>query len=75
MKQVLIWCCERCGWKTPRHPDTKPHEIPPCHQYLKVPIRLGERWDERARRFFDDYQYTCNGKMIPGESIDRPQPS
>jgi hypothetical protein len=30
----MKWKCDRCGHEQPRHPDTKPEEMPDCTQFL-----------------------------------------
>ena len=30
MKNLLYWECDKCGCRTPRHPDTKPEDVGAC---------------------------------------------
>ena len=59
MKNNLYWECEKCGWKTARHPDTKPEEMPLCHQI-----------DAKHGMHNGKLGYSCcAGKMIPKEYV------
>lgn len=59
----LFWQCDKCGWKTARHPATKPEDMPPCHQHAPAKV-IGRKWNEYTRRTEDVYQYNCGGKMV-----------
>jgi hypothetical protein len=70
MSFPLYWQCEKCGWTTPRHPDTKPEDMPPCHQHLREPKIIGH---DSLRNMSPIYQYECLGKMI-AKSLDDKAP-
>lgn len=60
----LFWQCDKCGWKTARHPATKHEDMPLCHQSLKQPKLMDTRWSSSYGRLEHVYQYHCGGKMV-----------
>jgi hypothetical protein len=59
----MKWRCEYCGHEQPRHPDTKPEDMPDCTQ-------LGEPIKRTTIPYRDD-----TGKYIPeGSCGGRPLP-
>lgn len=55
----MKWRCDKCGHEQPRHPATKPEEMPLCTQYRFTPMFDPQHpYEERGKR---DH----TGKYIP----------
>jgi len=60
----MKWKCERCGHEQPRHPDTRPEDMPRCDQRV---VYMGSAFATgvRAGVFVQEDERDHTNKWLP----------